>query len=311
MPCLQRSICIGMVLVALGIWPMKAAAVEYTLGLYPLGSGAVGSGQLPPGGVYFTTALSASRFENAATVPFGGLTLAAKATLAPIMSGNLLAVLPEAILGGHLALSVTSGFALSTIDASASGVASLQKSVQGWGATDTVLGAAMGWQVTPEFSHKITVSQWLTTGRYGTGFFPIVGLDRPGTDLTWGATYIEPTNKIEFSGAVGFTREGFNDSTSYRSGNALHVEGSISQHFDNGFRAGVIAYQYDQITGDSGSGARLGAFETSAICVGPSFGYVAMLDGHLLSLSLQAAHEVVVHNRLRATTGTLSATYGF
>lgn len=288
--------------------PQAADAVEYTLGLYSLGSGAIGAGQMAPAGVYFTTALNAAQFQNSKVIPYGGLTLAARANIAPTFVGNLMAVLPDEILGGHLALSVTSGAALSTVTASLGG---LERTVQGWGGTDTVLSASLGWQVTKEFSHKITFSQWLTTGSYETGFFPIVGLNRPGSDFSWGATYLNPANGIEFSGTAGFTIEGYNDLTSYRSGDAMHFEESVSQHFANGFRAGVYSYQYEQVTGDSGAGARLGPFETSAIAVGPTFGYMTQFDGHLVILTLQGAHEVAVQNRLRATTGLLSATYKF
>jgi len=291
----------------LGFCAQPAAAVEYTIGLYTLGSGAVGAGQLPPAGVYFTTAMSANHYANSVTTPFGGLTLAAQANIAPIVSGNILAVIPNEILGGHLALSMTSGFAQSTINAS---INAFERSVQGWGATDTVLGAALGWQVTQEFSHKITFSQWIPTGRYDTGFFAIIGLNRPGFDVSWGATYMDPTG-IEVSGTLGFTIEGYNTLTSYRSGDALHFEESLSKHFGNGFRAGVYSYQYDQITADSGAGARLGAFETRAVGIGPSFGYMTLIDGHLVSFTLQGAHEVAVKNRLTQTTGILSATYKF
>lgn len=286
-------------------------AAEATFGLYGLGSGAVGAGQLPPGGVYFTTALNGGYFQNSTSIPLGGLSLSMKGSLAPMFVGNLLAVIPEEILGGRLALSVTSGFGLSSLNASIIGGVAVQRSVRGWGAMDATLSAAMSWQVTPEFSHKLSVSQWLTTGKYQTGFYPIVGLNRPDTDVSWGATYMEPTNKIELSGTVGVTLEGYNNLTSYRSGTSIHFEEGISKHFDNGVRIGAFSYQYDQITGDSGSGAKLGPFKTRAVGVGPSFGYTTMINNHLVSFTLQAAHEVWVHNRLRATTGLLSATYKF
>jgi hypothetical protein len=288
--------------------PHSAGAVEYTIGLYSLGSGAVGAGQLPPAGVYFTTALAANHYQNSTIIPYGGLSLAARANVAPAFLGNILAVMPDEVLGGRFAVSMTSGFALSSVNAS---IANIERSVQGWGAADSIVSAALGWQVTPEFSHKITVSQWIPTGRYQTGFFPIIGLNRPGSDFSWGATYMLPANGLELSGTAGFTLEGFNDLTSYRSGDALHFEESISKHFDNGFRAGVYSTQYAQVTGDSGAGAKLGPFKTSAVGVGPSFGYITMLGGHLVSITLQGAHEVAVKNRLIQTTGILSVTYKF
>ncbi|MCW2274300.1 hypothetical protein GJ654_09590 [Rhodoblastus acidophilus] len=284
-----------------------AGAVEYTFGLYSLGSGAVGAGQLPPAGLYFTTAVNAVHLDKSISVPFG-TTLSAQANIAPVFVGNIMGVLPEEILGGHLALSLTSGFGESTVTA---GLGPIQRSTQGWGAADTILGAALGWQVTKEFSHKLSFSQWLPTGRYEPGFYAIIGLNRPGSNISWGATYIEPTNGIEVSGTAGFTIEGYNAQTAYRSGDALHFEESISKHFENGFRAGVYSYQYQQVTPDTGAGARLGAFETSAVAIGPTFGYMTLINGHLVSFTLQGAHEIAVRNRLPQTSGILSATYKF
>ncbi|MCW2286239.1 hypothetical protein M2323_004126 [Rhodoblastus acidophilus] len=284
-----------------------AGAVEYTVGLYSLGSGAVGAGQLPPAGFYFTTAVNALHLDKSISTPFGA-TLSAQANIAPTFVGNILGVLPQDVLGGHLALSLTSGFSESTVTAA---LGPIQRSTQGWGAADTILGVALGWQLSPTFSHKISFSQWLPTGRYEPGFFPIVGMNRPGSNFSWGATYIEPTNGIEVSGTAGFTIEGYNAQTAYHSGDALHFEESISKHFGNGFRAGVYSYQYQQVTPDTGAGARLGSFEASAVAMGPTFGYMTMINDHLVSFTLQGAHEVAVKNRLAQTSGILSATYKF
>jgi hypothetical protein len=291
--------------------PAKGRAVEYSIGLYPLGSGAVGAGQTPPAGVYFTTAIDYTRFQSA-TVPFGGLDLSAKAAFAPGVIGNLLWVLPEPVLGGHLSMSVTSGLDQTIVDASVVGpAASAERSVQGWGVTDTTLRLSLGWDVNSALSDKISVSQWAPTGRYEPGFFPINGLNRPGTDFSWGATYIDPTYKIELSGTVGFTIEGFNPATDYRSGDAVHFEEGLLKHLDNGVQFGVISYQYVQVTPDTGSGAILGPFETRAVAVGPTVGYTTLINGHIVSFTLQAAQEVAVQNRLRQTSGLFSATYKF
>lgn len=288
----------------------QGAAVEVTFGLYALGNGAIGAGQTPPAGIYFTSALSYAQFAASKSIPFGGTTITAKAYL-PVAVGNLLAVLPQEILGGHVSVSVTSGLGNQLLNASVVGGISGQKSVQGTGATDTSLKAALGWDISPTFSHKITVTEVLPTGRYDTGFSPIVGLNRFGTDVSWGATYIEPSSKIELSGTAGFTYEGYNPATLYRSGNAVHFEEGISKHFDNGFRLSAISYQYVQVSDDGGPGAILGPFRTRAVAVGPAAGYTTLVGGHLLSLAAQVTTEVAVKNRLRETAGTISTTIKF
>ena len=110
---------------------------------------------------------------------------------------------------------------------------------------------------------------------------------------------------------MGFTIEGFNPATDYRSGDALHFEEGLVKHFDNGVQLGVISYQYVQVTPDTGSGAILGPFETRAVAVGPTAGYTTLINGHIVSFTAQAAQEVAMQNRLRQTTGSFSVTYKF
>jgi hypothetical protein len=43
---------------------------------------------------------------------------------------------------------------------------------------------------------------------------------------------------------------------------------------------GLVGYVYDQLTGDSGSGDRVGAFESRVIGVGPQLGYLFPVGEH-------------------------------
>jgi hypothetical protein len=288
----------------------KSDAVEYSFGLYSLGSGAVGAGQTPPTGLYFTTALGYTNWSASKAIPFGGTTAAVKAN-APVSVDNILVVLPNDVLGGHLSVSATTGFGDMSVNASVFGGITGQRATQGLGAIDSNVRASLGWDISPELSHKVSVTMFLPTGAYSPGFFPILGLNRLGADLSWGATLMEPTNKIELSATAGFTYEGYNPTTLYQSGNAVHFEEGLLKHFDNGFRLGVISYQYVQVNGDSGQGAVLGPFMTDAVAVGPSAGYTTLIDNHLVNFTLQAAHEVVAERRLRATSVLLSTTFKF
>lgn len=288
----------------------KGNAVEFSLSLYALGSGAIGAGQTPPVGVYGTQAFSYSEFQTSKSIPFAGSTITAKAYV-PATTFNILAVLPQTFLGGHILLSGTTGYGNMLLNASVIGPQSLQRSTDGWGMTDSSVRASIGWEVNPTFSHKLSITGFLPTGLYGPGFFPDLGLNRLGADISWGATYIEPTNKIEFSGTVGFTYEGFNPQTLYQSGNSLHFEEGISKYFDKGFRAGIISYQYVQISDDTGAGAVLGPFLTRAVAVGPSFGWTTQIAGHLVSFNAQATRDVAFDHRLQITTGVFSTTLKF
>ena len=286
-----------------------ANAVETTLGLYSLGSGAVAAGQTPPSGLYFTIAGSYSQFASSRTIPFAGTTIAAKLYL-PAVVGNVLWVAPADVFGGNLSFGVTSGFGNLTLNANTVGSSNSQTSVQGSGATDTSFRLSLGWKINEAFSHKVSITQWAPTGRYNTGLNPNIGLNRTGTDFSWGASYVHPTSKIELSGTAGFTIEGYNPLTQYRSGNTVHFEQGLSKYFESGFRVGIISYQYVQLTPDTGS-VLLGAFRTRSVGLGPSFGYTTVIGGHLVSFTLQATREIAQRNRLRQTNGLFSTTVKF
>jgi hypothetical protein len=75
--------------------------------------------------------------------------------------------------------------------------------------------------------------------------------------------------------AVDFNTE--NTTTDYQSGDIFHVDATLAQHlplFGGTVGAGASAFYLKQFTGDSGSGARLGSFETETVGVGPTVSYI-------------------------------------
>lgn len=284
-----------------------AGAVEGTLSVYSLGSGAVAAGTTPPEGAYFSFGTTYYRWRVAKPIPFAGTTISADIYM-PVGVGTMLWVTPAIFLGGQLSFSVTSGFADMKI---IGGTTQSQQSARGTGAIDTSFRMSLGWKVNEAFSHKVSITQVAPTGRYAAGFNPDIGLNRPGTDLSWGASFTEPGSKIELSGTAGFTIEGYNPITRYRSGNAIHFEEGLSKYFDSGVRVGAISYQYVQVSGDSGSGATLGSFRARALAIGPSLGYTTLIAERVVSFTIQGTHDVASRNRLRQTSGLFMTTVKF
>ena len=60
---------------------------------------------------------------------------------------------------------------------------------------------------------------------------------------------------------------------------------------------GVVGYVYQQITGDSGSGDRVGSFEARVIGIGPQVGYVLPLGNHQGYLNLKGYKEFDAEHR--------------
>jgi len=72
---------------------------------------------------------------------------------------------------------------------------------------------------------------------------------------------------------------------------------------DQQLRIGVVAYGYQQLSCDSGTGDRVGCFKSSVYGVGPQIGYVLLLDEHYHAyFNAKAYVEFGEHNRPQVRT---------
>jgi hypothetical protein len=119
---------------------------------------------------------------------------------------NGLYVPDRTVLVGHLGLSVTVPVGHIKIDASITGPLgnTFEDGTAGGGLGDITTRAQLGWQE-GDFAHTAYVQIVAPSGRYQTGFEPIIGLHRPGIDTGWAFTWTEKTSKLQFNGAVGVT----------------------------------------------------------------------------------------------------------
>ena len=241
--------------VALCFAVSEGNAAEYAFTSYPLGVLAFGAGITPPPGIYVTDAISFYSGNVGGNFDFGGRTFNAgvKADIF-LDSTNILLVPQGKLLDGYFGASVTVPAGYVKYDASASGVrgtASSETSGGGWG--DMSMQFQLGWDG-ESFSHTVYLLGVIPTGRYDTGFYPIIGLNRPSLDLGWAFTYFDKNSKLQFNGAVGFMTSMENDATQYQTGNEFHAEWAIGYKFDNGLLIGAVGYDYRQVTGELRSG---------------------------------------------------------
>ena len=91
-------------------------------------------------------------------------------------------------------------------------------------------------------------------------------------DSGFGYTYLNPQTGHELSAVAGFTYSGMNDALQYRNGIDFHFDWAMSQFVSKSVHVGLAGYAYQQITGDSGAGARLGEFKGHSVGIGPQIG---------------------------------------
>ena len=137
----------------------------------------------------------------------------------------------------------------------------------------------------------------IPVGAYDPARLATTGLGRWSVDGGAGYTYFKQETGREFSAVLGFTYNFMNPSTAYQSGVSLHLDLSAAQFLTDSVYAGVVGYLYNQITGDTGPGATLGAFMSRVVGVGPQVGYNFSLGGRDIQLNARAYYEVAGLNR--------------
>ncbi len=118
---------------------------------------------------------------------------------------------------------------------------------------------------------------------YVTGNIPIgaydpdrlanLGLGHAAADWGVGYTYFDPDKGHEFSIVGGLTYNFENTDTDYQSGIDSHLDLAASQFLNDQVFVGAVGYVYQQLTGDSGSGAVLGDFKSRVYGIGPQVGF--------------------------------------
>ncbi len=143
-----------------------------------------------------------------------------------------------------------------------------------------------------DFKWGVQLDIYAPTGAYNTGKLANVGLNywtfEPLASFSW----ISKKIGLEFSTTAGFDFNTENNATNYQSGDVFHFDSTIAEHlplFGHGIiGVGANAFYWKQFTADSGSGAKLGSFETQMAGIGPVLSYISPpICGHTLVAELK------------------------
>lgn len=129
-------------------------------------------------------------------------------------------------------------------------------------------------------------------------------------DTGAGYTYFNPQTGREFSVVGGFSFNGTNSALDYRNGIDFHADWASSQFIGKTVHMGLVGYVYQQVTDDSGTGAKLGDNRGTAIGIGPQIGFFFPVSHEYTGyLNLRGYADVRTQNR--PTTATFMATVSF
>jgi len=134
-------------------------------------------------------------------------------------------------------------------------------------------------------------------GLYDSQNLANLGIGHGAVDGGGGYTYFNPQTGHELSAVVGATYNFMNPSTHYQNGIDGHLGWGASQFLTQNVEFGAVGYVYQQITGDSGSGARLGPFKSRVIGIGPQVGFLFPVAGMQGYVNLKGYTEFDAQNR--------------
>ena len=245
--------------------------------------------------------ITIGRFTPTLGVNLSG-SLNAKADLA-LVNGSYVFASP--VLGGQasVGLMAIGGRSSASLDATLTAVLgpfalirsdSIGNSVSGFG--DLYPQFSLRWnQRVHNFMTYITGD--VPVGAYDPTRLANLGIGHGALDAGGGYTYFNPQTGHEFSAVAGFTYNFENTHTNYRNGVDFHLDWGASQFLTKQFQLGLVGYVYDQVTGDSGSGDRVGAFESRVFGLGPQMGYIVPMGDHQGYINVKGYKEFGGQNR--------------
>src|SRR5215475_6320910 len=112
-----------------------------------------------------------------------------------------------------------------------------------------------------------------------------------------GYTYFDEATGFEFSAVSALTYNFKNPHTDYQNGIDWHTDLEASRFLSKQFYVGAVGYSFNQLTGDTGSGATLGPYISRISAVGPEVGYLFPVGAMQGSLNLRGYWEFAAQNR--------------
>lgn len=233
-------------------------------------------------------------------------------------------VFTEKVLGGQAGLGVALPYINADLDVSGSGVASLigpggntfsipisgQRNASDSGVGDTTVTGMLGWH-DGRLHYMALLNAYVPTGGYDKNRAVNVGKNHWAIEPMGAVTYLNDKTGLEISAAAGITFNQKNSDTDYRSGDELHLDFTLIQHFSEKFYLGLAGYAYRQLTADGGSGAS-SDFKGRIYGWGPVIGGVIPLgQKQNLFVSARYYRESGAENRLEGNTYFLTGVVKF
>jgi hypothetical protein len=292
---------------AAAIAATPAQATEGGASLYLLGSGGPGVAEMPPlEGVYFDNMIYVYSGEASANRQFvvgGNVVAGLDATIVADFASTLW-VPSTNVLGGTLAVGgiLPIGAPMIEVNAILTGPLGNQFAVSRRDSDiivgDPVFTAALGWKVGENTHIQASTLVNIPVGRYRENQLANLSFHRWIVDGSLAVTWKDEASGWDLSSKAGVSFNGKNDFTDYDSGNEFHWEAAVAKSLSKSFSAGVQGYWLKQLSGDSGTGARLGPFKGEVFGVGATAAWSTVLGRSPATIRGRFMKEFDATNRL-------------
>lgn len=137
----------------------------------------------------------------------------------------------------------------------------------------------------------------IPVGAYSPTRLANIGIGHGAIDAGGGYTYFNPQAGHEFSAVLGMTYNFTNPDTQYQSGVDLHLDFAASQFLSKQAFVGLVGYVYKQVGCDSGSGNRVGCFQSQVAALGPQVGFIFPVGTMQGFLNIKGYKEFAAEHR--------------
>src|SRR5215469_8189460 len=162
----------------------------------------------------------------------------------------------------------------------------------------------MGWKY-GDLKWQGQFGVYAPSGTFNKGDLANIGRNYWTFEPSAAVSFLSTKIGLEVTAFAGFDFNTENNTTNYQTGDQFHLDGTIAQHlplFGGFIGAGVNGYFYQQISGDSGAGAKLGGFEGMTTGIGPVFSYAYQFGDFDIAGEAKWLPELAVDNRLNGNT---------
>jgi len=220
---------------------------------------------------------------------------------------------PNNVLGGTYTIGLVIPFGYVELDASVTGPGGETIGVSGDSfnlADMAIVPLQLNWDV-GKLHFKFAEAIIAPTGGYDVGNVVNLGRNYWAFDTIGAVTWFNTETGTDVSIAPGIMVNMRNDATDYRTGNEFHVDFTVNQFLSEIFAIGLRGYYYRQVTGDSGSGARLGDFKGESLGIGPGFLWQPKFANGKFTIVGKVMFDITATNRFDSTYGSLGTAWQF